>query len=186
MTDERLPDGVRVTRLETHADDRGSLTEVFRSSWDTGIEPAQWNVTVSAPGVLRGVHVHLEHTDYVSIVQGHADVGLYDARLNSPTRGLAIVVPLRGDRMDGLTIPPGVFHGLYFHDRSVVLYGLSHGWDPSDDLACRWDDPDMRIPWPVRSPALSDRDAGAPALRELLAEIGSALGGRPGSGAAGA
>jgi dTDP-4-dehydrorhamnose 3,5-epimerase len=179
---ERLPNGVRLTKLETHADDRGALTEVFRSSWDTGIAPSQWNVTVSAPGVLRGVHVHLAHTDYVTVVEGWADVGLYDVRPTSPSHGLATVVALRGDPMDGLTIPPGVFHGLYFHERSVVLYGLSHGWDPSDDLACRWDDPDMRIPWPVRSPALSDRDAAAPTLRELLAEIGPALGGGPGSG----
>lgn len=185
MTDERLPDGVRVTTLETYADDRGSLTELFRSSWDTGIEPAQWNVTVSAPGVLRGVHVHIEHTDYVAVVEGRADVGLYDVRPRSASHGLATVVTLRGDPMAGLTIPPGIFHGLYFHERSVVMYGLSHGWDPSDDLACRWDDPDMAIPWPVRSPSLSDRDAGAPPLRKLAAEIGSALGDGPGSGAAG-
>ena len=183
--DDRLPEGVRVTKLETHADDRGALTEVFRSSWDTGIEPAQWNVTVSAPGVLRGVHIHLEHTDYVSVVEGRADVGLYDARPASSTHGLATTVALGGERMEGLTIPPGVFHGFYFHERSVVLYGLSHGWDPSDDLACRWDDPDMGIPWPVRSPALSDRDAEAATLRELLAEIGPALAG-PGSRSPGA
>jgi dTDP-4-dehydrorhamnose 3,5-epimerase len=62
MTD-RLPVVIRLTKLETHEDDLGALTEVFRESWDTGVAPSQWNVTVSQPGALRGVHVHLEHTD---------------------------------------------------------------------------------------------------------------------------
>jgi dTDP-4-dehydrorhamnose 3,5-epimerase len=168
----RLPEGVGITTLETHADARGSLTEVFRSNWDTGIEPVQWNVTMSEAGVLRGVHVHLEHTDYLTVIDGRADVGLYDARPGSSTEGTATLVLLRADEMAGLTIPPGVFHGLYFHERSIFLYGLSHGWEPADDLACRWDDADMGIPWPVDSPEVSERDAEAPALRTLLAEIG--------------
>jgi dTDP-4-dehydrorhamnose 3,5-epimerase len=171
----RLPRGVGITRLETHADGRGALTEVFRSTWDTGIEPVQWNVTVSARGVLRGVHVHLEHTDYIAVIDGRADVGLYDARPGSPTEGSASLVALRADEMEGLIIPPGVFHGLYFHERSIFLYGLSHGWEPADDLACRWDDPGMGIPWRVDSPIVSERDAEAPSLRTLLVEIAPRL-----------
>jgi len=180
---ERMPRGVEVTELQTHADDRGALTEVFRSTWDTGIEPVQWNVTLSAPGVLRGVHVHLEHTDYLAVIDGWADVGLYDARPGSPTEGLAALIALRADEMAALTIPPGVFHGLYFHERSIFLYGLSHGWEPADDLACRWDDPAMGIPWRADSPAVSERDSEAPSLRTLLAEIAprlaAAAAGRP-------
>ena len=179
---DRLPEGVRFTKLETHADPRGSLTEVFRLTWDTGIDPVQWNVTLSAPGVLRGVHVHLEHTDYVAVIDGRADVGLFDARPRSATHRMATVVPMGADEMTGLTIPPGVFHGLYFHERSIFLYGLSHGWEPQDDLAARWDDPDMGIPWRIGSPSMSDRDAGAPSLKRLLGEIGPALAAGPTAG----
>ena len=39
----------------THADARGSLTELFRDEWGTGIQPVQWNASHSAPNVLRGV-----------------------------------------------------------------------------------------------------------------------------------
>jgi dTDP-4-dehydrorhamnose 3,5-epimerase len=169
---DRLPAGVLVTKLDTYADERGTLTEVFRSAWDTGIEPVQWNVTLSAAGVLRGVHVHLEHADYLAVVDGRADIGLYDARPASETHEMAVVMPMRADEMTALTIPPGVFHGLYFHERSIFLYGLSHGWEPDDDLACRWDDPDMAIPWELSSPSMSDRDEAAPSLRFLLAETG--------------
>lgn len=182
---DRLPHGVQLTKLETHADERGALTEVFRRSWTTGIEPVQWNVTLSQPGVLRGTHVHLEHTDYITVIEGRADVGLSDFRPGSPTEGLAVVLELAAEEMAGLTIPPGVFHGLYFRERSIFLYGLSHGWQPVDDLACRWDDPDLGIPWRVGDPTLSVRDASAPSLRELLAEIGGALATGPGRRAGG-
>lgn len=159
---------------------------MFRGSWDSGIRPTQWNVTVSEPGVLRGVHVHLEHTDYLAVIEGRADVGLYDARPGSPTRGLASLVGLHAEAMAGLTIPPGVFHGLHFHERSVFLYGLSHEWTPEDDLACRWDDPAMGIPWRgPGNPRVSSRDLAAPGLTELLAEIGSSLPVVPGPGARG-
>jgi dTDP-4-dehydrorhamnose 3,5-epimerase len=182
---DRLPLGVRLTKLETHHDDRGALTEVFRESWDTGVAPSQWNVTVSEPGVLRGVHVHLEHTDYIAVIEGRADVGLHDARPGSPTEGAAALVELRGEETAGLTIPPGVFHGLYFHERSIFLYGLSHEWTPEDDLACRWDDPRLAIPWKARTPIVSNRDVAAPGLTQLLAEIGDALPTVPGPGAPG-
>ncbi|HEX2025370.1 MAG TPA: dTDP-4-dehydrorhamnose 3,5-epimerase family protein [Actinomycetota bacterium] len=163
-----LPDGVVLIPLAPHRDHRGSLTEVFRRGWETPGAPAQWNLTTSETGVLRGIHVHLDHSDYVVVATGRADIGLSDIRRGSPTEGLATVVPLSEDEPAGLVIPPGVLHGFHFHERSILLYGLSEEWDPEDDIACRWDDPDAAIPWQVDDPLLSDRDAEARPLREIL------------------
>jgi dTDP-4-dehydrorhamnose 3,5-epimerase len=169
---QRLPAGVSLTKLETHHDHRGSLTEIFRVGWiDPDASPAQWNFTVSEAGVLRGVHLHLSHTDYLVVAEGRADIGLRDVRRGSPTDGLATIVAMNAEEPSALTIPPGVIHGLHFRERSIVLYGLSEEWDLADDLACRWDDPDVGIPCGVTSPTISERDAGAPSLRDLLAAV---------------
>src|SRR3972149_1059 len=48
-----LPAGVRLLPLQMNRDDRGVFTEVFRRSWDTGIEPVQWNFVRSQAGGLR-------------------------------------------------------------------------------------------------------------------------------------
>lgn len=166
-----LPAGVRLRPLTTHRDPRGGFTELFRLEWDTGIAPIQWNAVSSAAGVLRGVHVHPRHDDYLIVLQGRATIGLRDLRRGSPTEGMVAVVELRGDSMAAITIPHGVAHGFYFHEPSLHVYSVSHYWDPADELGCRWDDPDLGIPWPVATATLSERDAAAPSLKELLAQL---------------
>lgn len=166
-----LPYGVRVVEFETHTDHRGRFTEIFRSEWETGINPVQWNAVVTVAGVMRGVHLHPIHRDYLVIADGHATVGLRDLRRASPTDGLVAMVELSGDGMSGLQIPPGVAHGTLFHERSLLVYGASHYHSEQDELECHWSDPELGIKWPFAPRILSDRDAEAQSLIELIDEI---------------
>lgn len=154
-----------------HRDDRGVFTEVFRREWDTGIDPVQWNMVRSDAGVLRGVHVHLRHADYLMIVSGSATVGLRDLRSDSPTEGTAATIPTDGRRLTSITIPPGVAHGFLFHEPAIHVYAVSHYWDTADELACHWSDPDLEIVWPETPSLVSPRDDSAGSLSDLLAEI---------------
>jgi len=70
-----------------------------------------------------------------------------------------------------VSIPTGVAHGFYFHEPSVHLYAVSHYWDPADELACHWTDPDLGIPWPAAEPILSERDAAAGTLSQLRDQL---------------
>jgi dTDP-4-dehydrorhamnose 3,5-epimerase len=169
--DIALPSGVKYRKLAMHRDDRGVFTEVFRASWDTGIAPMQWNVVSSQPGVLRGVHVHIRHTDYLTVLKGRATIGLRDLRKGSPTEGMTAVVDLRGDDLGAITTPPGVAHGFYFHEPSVHMYCVSHYWDLADELGCLWSDPALEIPWPMKDAHVSPRDATAQSLAALMQEI---------------
>ena len=175
MTDYRsqrvLPVGVRLERLRTSVDRRGALTEVFRANWPTGITPVQWNVVSSEAGVLRGVHMHIVHLDYLILLKGRASIGLRDLRPQSPTEGKATLVELSGDNLTALTIPTGVAHGFYFPEPALHLYAVSEFWDPADELGCHWSDPALEIDWPVSSPIISERDAALPPLREIVSLI---------------
>ena len=179
MTDlpDLLPPGVLLTRLEAHVDDRGSFTEVFRQAWPTGLEPVQWNVVSSAPGVLRGVHVHRRHCDFLLIVTGRASIGLRDLRPGAGDGGL--VVEMSAAEPQALTIPPGVAHGFMFHEPSIHLYSTSEYFDATDELGCRWDDPALGIPWPAAQVQLSPRDRDLPTLAALRArlEVATTVGG---------
>ncbi len=170
-----LPDGVRLRPLVPHADDRGVFTELHRLEWDTGVEPVQWNAVRSEPGVLRGVHVHPRHDDYLVLLSGRATIGLADLREGSPTSGTAVCVEMDGEAPAGLSIPWGVAHGFLFHEPSVHVYAVTHYWDLADELGCRWDDPDLGIPWPACDPLLSPRDAGLPSHRVLMAALAGRL-----------
>lgn len=171
VADTMLPAGVVVRPLAAHVDERGTFTELYRLEWATGVTPIQWNAVRSDGGVLRGVHVHLRHDDYLTVPYGRAVVGLRDLRRGSPTEGLSGVVELGGDQQAALVIPHGVAHGFYFLEPSVYVYAVTEYWDPNDELVCHWADPELQIPWPVRSAQVSERDAKSQSLRDLLRQL---------------
>lgn len=169
-----LPHDVRLSPLVPHRDERGSFLELFREEWETGVEPVQWNAVDSEAGVLRGVHVHPRHDDYLTAVRGRVTIGLKDLRPDSPSEGFAACVELSAEHPAAISIPHGVAHGFYFHQPSTHIYAVSHYWDPADELGCRWDDPGLEIPWPQSEAHISTRDEELPSLAVLRDEFESA------------
>ena len=159
--------------LRTNPDERGALTEIFRTEWALG-DPVQWNVVRSEPGVLRGVHCHWRHTDVLNVISGELVLGLTDLRPGSPTEGLAEL-----HRIPALSavvsVPRGVAHGFYFEQPTCIAYGVDAYWSHDDELGCRWDDPGLGITWPCTAPSLSERDRTAGDLATLRAAIAAAL-----------
>lgn len=170
-----LPDGVELHRLEPHADSRGVFTELFRDSWGLPVAPVQWNVVRSNANVLRGVHAHWRHADYLTVIGGRATIGLCDLRDGSPTEGLGTTIKLVADEPAAISIPTGVAHGFYFHEPSIHVYAVSHDWDAADELGCRWDEPALDISWPCENPLLSVRDQQLGSLNELRTALQAAL-----------
>jgi dTDP-4-dehydrorhamnose 3,5-epimerase len=166
-----LPDGVIHRELTAHEDDRGTFTELFREEWDAGVAPRQWNSVRSKAGVLRGVHVHPVHDDYLTVAAGRVVFGLCDLRPESPTHRMATTVEISADQPAALTIPHGVAHGFYFVEDSIHVYAVSHYWDVEDELGCRWDDPALGIPWPQSEAQISPRDAELQSLGELVDQL---------------
>jgi dTDP-4-dehydrorhamnose 3,5-epimerase len=171
MGEGTLPHGVAWRKLAMNPDPRGFFAEVYRESWEPGVRPVQWSLALSQAGVLRGVHVHLVHDDYLIVPEGRVAIGLRDLRRGSPTEERSTLIEMRGDELTALVIPHGVAHGFYFLERSLFLNGASHYWDPTDDFACHWADPALGIPWPAREAMTSERDGAAPPLRDLLARL---------------
>lgn len=165
------PLGVRLRRMDPRPDDRGTLTEVYRHEWDTEVDPLQWNLVDNEAEVLRGVHVHVRHHDYLMVVAGLATIALRDLRRHSPTFGRVSMVPMSGADRAALTIPPGVAHGFYFPVAGIHLYAVDAYWDPDDELGCHWLDPALEIDWPNRAARVSRRDEHAPGLAELLEHL---------------
>ena len=161
-------------KLSPHRDQRGDLTEIFRQEWFDGSPPAQWNFVRSGPNVLRGVHVHVKHIDFVIILDGVMQVGIQDLRAGAEDR-TGRIVEMNGDNPTMLIIPEGVAHGFYFPEPANFVYALSRYWDPvSDEFCCRWNDPELTIPWPQSiSPILSQRDKDADSFAGMMAAIKS-------------
>jgi dTDP-4-dehydrorhamnose 3,5-epimerase len=167
--------GVRTGRIVRHVDERGSFREVWRASWFEGRQFVQANVSISAAGVLRGLHVHRTQDDQWVVVRGRAFVALVDIR--PPLSGgppLVEGIELGAD--DWCYIPAGVAHGFLALDELELLYLVTSLYDGSDEFGFAWNDPDAAIPWPhapeaAWQPVVSDRDRANPSLREMLARL---------------
>lgn len=104
---------VRARDLETHVDERGSLTEVWRSDWPIFEEsPEMSYVSVTYPDVIRAWHRHRRgQIDHFVVVDGRVTVAVYDDREGSPTRGeLDTFVVGDGNPMV-VRVPGGCWHG---------------------------------------------------------------------------
>jgi dTDP-4-dehydrorhamnose 3,5-epimerase len=162
-----LPSGVLLRGLKTHPDERGDFTELFRDAWIDSPLPVQWNVSRTCPNVLRGVHAHAKHWDYLCVIDGEMIIGLHDLRCQAAAQARSPILHLSAERLELLAIPPGVAHGFYSPDRSIHLVGASGYYDPTDHRRCRWDCPELGLDWPCRAPKLSPADRQAPGYDEL-------------------
>jgi dTDP-4-dehydrorhamnose 3,5-epimerase len=172
-SDAGLP-GVRRMRLEPHADERGSFTELWRASWlDPTVDGrfVQANLSRSRRGVLRGLHVHRGQADLWIVAGGRSSVALVDLRDATLGTGMPRSVMLELRRDEALFIPPLVAHGFLALTDLVLVYLVTSEFDGSDEIGFAWDDPQAAVPWPVDDPILSERDRSAPPLAAVLERL---------------
>jgi len=103
---------VVVKPLVKFIDDRGWLTEVFRSDEvDPQYSPVMTYVSMTGPGVTRGPHEHAHQADLFAFLgPSNFKINLWDNRKGSPTYGTHQVVYAGDDAPKSLLIPPGVVH----------------------------------------------------------------------------
>ena len=185
MTEDRsLIPGVRWGAVVAHADERGSFRELWRArAFDdvgsalTGAREGQRaafvqsNLSVSAAGVLRGLHLHRRQLDHWVVVGGTACIALVDVRPMLAGQARPIVETRIAPVNTSVSIPVGVAHGFLALEPLELTYFVTNEYDGSDELGFRWDDPDAAVPWPDMAPILSPRDAVAPSLSDLIASL---------------
>ena len=170
MSADRVPiPDVVVHHLTTHIDDRGSLTEIFRSSWG-GVPIRQWTAMSLGARVIRGPSVHRRHSDAVIALTGVLQIGLRDLRESSPAFRQTSRLTLPGLQPMVVFIPPGVMHTFYAAtEPTLVLVGTTHEYDPEDDIRCRWQDAGLDLDESV----VGTNDSRALSLDDVIAALRS-------------
>lgn len=106
-----LIEGFGLRRGRVMPDERGRLGEIMRADDPWFEQFGQVYFTTTYPGVVKAWHYHVKQTDHFYVVQGTVKIGLYDARENSPTRGVVHEFYLSEHSAGLVRIPPGVQHG---------------------------------------------------------------------------
>ncbi|MGH2663990.1 MAG: dTDP-4-dehydrorhamnose 3,5-epimerase [Actinomycetota bacterium] len=171
--------GLKVIEPEPIHDDRGFFMRVMSAELlaEAGIDHTRFvqeNQSRSRRGVLRGLHFRGEvgEAKLVRCVQGEVFDVAVDLRPGSPTfmRWEGFILDDR--RHLQVHIPPGFGHGFQVLSPSAdVHYRVDQYYDPSLDAGVAWNDPQVAIDWPLADPILSEKDAGAPTVREMLPQL---------------
>jgi dTDP-4-dehydrorhamnose 3,5-epimerase len=174
-----VPDSY-VLDLVAHGDPRGRFTEWYRAdvlaaTLGYPLTLAQANHSVSARGVLRGLHFALVppgQAKYVYCPAGRALDVVVDVRVGSPTFGTVDSVVLDADRPRAVYLGEGLGHAfLSLADGTSVTYLVSSGYDPGREFGVHPLDPDLALPWPADVDLqLSAKDEVAPTLAEARAQ----------------
>jgi dTDP-4-dehydrorhamnose 3,5-epimerase len=169
-----VPDAFEVTPAQ-HGDDRGVFLEWFsrsRFEEETGhrLPLAQANCSVSARGVVRGIHfadVPPGQAKYVSCSAGAVLDVVVDLRTGSPTFGRWDAVRLDDTDRKAVYIAEGLGHAfMALSDRATLVYLCSEQYNPGREHGLHPLDPDVGISWPdAGTVLLSPKDAEAPTLR---------------------
>jgi dTDP-4-dehydrorhamnose 3,5-epimerase len=85
--------------------------------------------------------------------------------------GPPVVETIDAEPGEAVLIPEGVAHGFLARDALTLVYLVTNEYDGTDELGFAWNDPLAAVPWPVAVPRLSDRDADAGSLADLVATL---------------
>ena len=164
--------GVRLIEPAVHRDDRGFFLEVFHAGKFSaqGLELAfvQDNHSLSRQGTLRGLHAQTADPQgkLVRCTEGEIFDVAVDIRRGSPSFGRWVGERLSAANFRQLYVPPGYAHGFCVTaGPAQVEYKCTAFYDPADEIAIAWNDPEIGIEWPLpppmTEPLLSSRDAAA-------------------------
>ncbi|WP_421734384.1 dTDP-4-dehydrorhamnose 3,5-epimerase family protein [Cellulomonas sp.] len=179
-----VPGAWEITPVQ-HGDPRGVFLEYFqggpfaeRTGHPFGLHQA--NLSVSAAGVLRGIHyadVPVGQAKYVTCAKGAVLDVVVDLRVGSPTFATWDTVLLDDVDRRAVYLSEGLGHAfLSLEDDSTVLYLCSEPFTPEREHGVHPLDPDVGIVWPTTArdgspltPQLSAKDLEAPTLAQALA-----------------
>ena len=171
---------VKIVVPKKHGDARGFFSETFtrRSLAAAGIDVdfVQDNHAFSAAkGTVRGLHFQtppFAQAKLIRVVRGAILDVAVDIRAGSPSYGKHVAVKISAEEWNQIFIPVGFAHGLVtLTPDTEVLYKVSAYYSAAHDKGLLWNDPALRIAWPIppEDATVSDKDKVQPRLADLPA-----------------
>ena len=154
-------------------DKRGFLYEIWRQDLyfknKIKFKIVQVLHSYSKKNTLRGIHFQFPNLQgrLVSVINGKIFDVIVDIRKNSPTFGKWCGCIIDSKKKQQLCIPEGFGHGYLVLSKTVdIIYKCTQKYYPNNQKGIIWNDPSIKIKWPIKKPILSKKDLSAVTLKE--------------------
>lgn len=156
-------EGVLLIQPEVFEDHRGYYVETYNEQayreQGINVDFVQDDISVSSRHVLRGIHGDAETWKLISCHYGHFYLVVVNCNRESEHFGQWEAFNLSASNRKQVLIPP--LHGnghLVLSDQAIFHYKQNTYYNPKGQFTYTWDDPELKIWWPVKNPILSRRD----------------------------
>lgn len=163
--------GAFIIELEKREDNRG----FFARGWDGKLleqhgligNVVQQNIAFSKfKGTIRGLHYQkppYQEMKYVRCTRGSIFDVIVDLRPDSPTYKQWLGVNLSMDDYRVLYVPKDFAQGFQsLEDNSEIMYLVSEMYTPPSEAGIRYNDPSIKVDWPLPVSMISEKDQNWP------------------------
>jgi len=165
--------GTFIIEPEPHGDNRGKfarivcMDELKKIGHTKDIVQVNYSLT-HQKGSVRGMHFQhapQKEIKMVKCIRGTVFDVIIDLRKNSPTLLQWHGEILTPENMKMMYIPEGCAHGFQtLEDECELLYFHSEYYTPECEGAIHYNDPLVKVTWPVEITEISERDSRQPFL----------------------
>jgi dTDP-4-dehydrorhamnose 3,5-epimerase len=172
--------GAYIIDIERREDSRGFFARAFcQKEFEAhGLKPiiAQANVAFNVKqGTVRGMHFQYPpaaETKLVRCTRGAILDIIVDLRPESPTYLDHIAVELSQDNQRSLYVPERFGHGYQvLRDSTETSYQVGEFYTPGSEGGLRYDDPRLRLQWPLPVASISEKDMVWKLLSDIEPEL---------------
>ena len=152
--------GLIIFKKDTHLDNRGYFRELFLEKSLKKKFPFDV-ISLSKINVIRGLHLQTNKPQgkLLTVVKGKLlDVAL-DCRKKSKTFGKHFRITLSEENNYSIYIPEGFAHGFCALKKDTLLhYKCTNYRNARSEIGILWNDPALKIKWPISKPIVSSND----------------------------
>ena len=163
--------GLRIVSNKIYKDKRGHFKEDFKSAFFKGSNFIFSCTSKSKKNVLRGLHMQTQkkQAKFVSVLKGSILDVVVDLRKNSRTFGKHFKIELTDKNGKSIFIPAGFAHGFLAKEKeNIVHYYNTNYRSPKHEIGIMWNDPSLKIRWPIKKPILSKKDKKNLSFKQFL------------------
>lgn len=172
--------GAYTIDVQPFQDNRGFFTRTFCEN-----EFAEYNLVqhfvqanhsgTHGKGVIRGMHFQYPpfgETKLIKCVQGAIFDVIIDVRKNSPTYLQWYGAELSSENKRMMYVPVGFAHGFQtLTEYSEITYMVSNFYSRENEGGVKFDDPRVKIQWPLPVSLVSDKDMKIPLIHDTFKPV---------------